>query len=160
MKSLILAIAATLALTSFAHAADEQCAFGEETWQLKDELESEETGKIFYGGDYVSLSRPERINGLTKFERELILIVAGAGQNEAEEALLGFQSADGYIQYFQPNADRRQFVMVASYPGDNEFGKIFEIKQKGRGPFEIVDVVAVIADSFLEDCKIKRSEIK
>jgi hypothetical protein len=160
MKSLLLILTASFSMTSLAQAADNQCAFGEETWELKEELKSEETGKVWYAGEFVSLDRPERLKGLTKFERELILTTAGADAKDAKQALLDFQSSDGYIQYFHPNADRRFFAMVASYPGDNEFGLIYELEEVSRGNFKVLDVVGVISDSFVEDCKVNKSDIK
>lgn len=159
MKALILALTTTLALTSFAH-ADNQCAFGEETWELKDQLDSEDSGKLWYDGGMVSLDKPERIKGLTKFERSLILAVSSEEEGCEKQALLSFQAADGYLRYFQPNSDRRTFVMVASYPGDNEYGQVFEIAKDANGRERIVEVSALIGDSFFSECKVLKSEIK
>lgn len=159
MKALILALATTLTMTSFAQ-ADTQCAFGEETWELKEQLDSEDFSKIWYDGGLVSLDRPERLKGLTKFEESLILAVSSEEEGGRKQALLSFQQADGYLRYFQSNSDRRTFVMVASYPGDNEYGKVFEIAKNANGKEQVIDVSAVIGDSFFDDCKVLKSEIK
>lgn len=74
------------------------------------------------------------------------------------EALLGFAGSDGYISYFSHNSNNRQFAIVASYPGDNEFGLVLEISganSRNKTP-QIVDVAAVIVDGDLEDCKVTK----
>ena len=160
MKSLILALAANLSMASLAH-AEAQCAFGESSWQLKEEMESDASGKLWYQGEHLDLTSPQRLKGLSQLEREMVLAsytIDGDSKTEKEQ-LLDFVSSDGYITYFTPNSDRRQFAMVASYPGDNEYGMVYEIRQ---GPVDALVAVPVaeIADGDFYECKVLKSEIK
>ncbi|KYG67003.1 hypothetical protein AZI86_08255 [Bdellovibrio bacteriovorus] len=159
MKALILVLTTTLTMTSFAH-ADNQCAFGEDSWELKEEITSEASGKLWYHGETIELSSPQRLKGLTDLERQMIIDSYSIGEPESEsEQLLDFVKSDGYITYFTPNSYRRQFAIVASYPGDNEYGVIFEIRQGPKDAL-IAIPVATIGDGELGHCKVLKSDIK
>ncbi len=160
MKSFFLVMAMILSISNYAK-AEGQCAFGESTWDLGQELESEDSGKVWYQSEHVSLSNPQRLKGLTDLEREMILssLHENDGGN-ADQVLLDFGSADGYIQYFSSNKDRRFFALVASYPGDNEFGVIYEMTKDSLDTAQVLRTVAVVSDGDFEECQIQRSEIK
>lgn len=173
MKNLLLVtLALTLPLSSFAaskptraerEAQRKACAFGESTADLDEMLEARTgtPGKIWYKGEHLSLSKKERLSGLSSTERKMILMAAASDGASEEETLSDFQSAEGYITYFSHNSLDREFAIVASYPGDNEFGQIIEIKTlKRRGEFKILSTVAVISDGDLEDCQVSKEEVK
>lgn len=150
-----LAILMLAILPAFAQAAD-TCAFGETTGDLDEMLDYQGKGKIWYQGEQLTFGKPERINGLTTLEKEMILTVAGEdSKDEAKkkEAIEDFIGADGYITYFNHNSNDRSFIIVASYPGDNEYGMIFEVKKSKK--VETFSIAAVISDGDLEDCKVK-----
>lgn len=163
MKTVFALLIAALALPSFAEAARKPrpvCLFGDSTADLSDKLEAKGNDKILFEGELLSFSKPSRLKGLSKAEKELIVQAQGetafGGKGTQQQILEAFVSAEGYMHYFSHN-DGREFVSVASYPGDNEFGLIFEIKSgRGRGEFEVLDVAAVISDSDLEDCKVSQ----
>lgn len=179
MKTLLLAtLAFTLPLTTLA--ADRQlkprpnrlereaqrkaCAFGESTGDLSDMLEARTgtPGKIWYKGEHVSLHNEHRINGLSSTEKKMILMAVSLGDDQTEEETLkDFSSSDGYITYFSHNSLDREFAIVASYPGDNEFGQIIEIKKlKRNGEYKILRTAAVISDGDLEDCQVTKKEVE
>lgn len=139
------------------------CAFGESTGDLDEmlELRTGAPGKIWYKGEHVSLHNAHRLNGLSSTEKKMILMVAVTDGASDEESLKDFASADGYITYFSHNSLDREFAIVASYPGDNEFGQIIEIKKLRRnGEYKILSTVAVISDGDLEDCQVTKDEVK
>ncbi len=162
MKTLIALLAFSVSASAFAAkpvSAVKQCAFGESTADLSEMLDYEGKGKVWYKTEEISITRPERIKGLTKFERELIFMAKGVADNKAEqkEALEDFAGSDGYLTYFSHNSNDRQFVQVGSYPGDNEFGAIIEIKGNSfRNDYEIVNFAAIISDGDLEDCQVEK----
>ena len=180
MKHLLLALTLSFTLASVAEAADRQlkprpdraareaarkaCAFGESTADLDEHLElaTGAPGKIWYKGEHLSLSKKERLSGLSSAERKMILMAVSLGSNQTdEETLADFSSSDGYITYFSHNSLDREFAIVASYPGDNEFGQIIEIKKLRRnGDYKILSTVAVISDGDLEDCTVTKEEVK
>lgn len=85
---------------------------------------------------------------------EAIAEATGANEQSEEENLADFSKGDGYIRYFH-HLDGRKFAAVASFPGDNEFGLIFEIKQlKNRAEQRILRRVARIEDGDLSDCTV------
>ncbi len=168
MKNTILA-ALALALPSLSFAAQQPvppqaCAFGETTGDLNDHLElaTGSSGKIWYKGEHLSLHRTERLGGLSRAERTMILMAANHDESRPEkETLEDFSSSDGYITYFVHNSLNREFAIVASYPGDNEFGAIIEIKKLRRnGEYEILNLAAVISDGDLENCLVSKDEVK
>lgn len=179
MKSLLL-VTLALSLTASAFAADRQlkprpgraereaqrkaCAFGESTADLDEmlELKTGAPGKIWYKGEHLSLSKKERLNGLSSTEKKMILMAVSLGGNQTEEETLAdFASSEGYITYFSHNSNGREFAIVASYPGDNEFGQILEIKSlRRRGEYKILSPVAVISDGDLEDCVVTKKEVE
>lgn len=168
MKTTIALLAFTLTLPSFAEAARDktraECAFGESTGDLSEMLESKARGKVFHQGEHISVHSMQRLQGLTETEKKMVLIARGAElgtEQEKNEAFEDFTSSDGHLTYFSPNEDDRQFVKVASYPGDNEFGVILELKSlRRRGEYKILSTVAIITDSDFEDCQVKKGEIR
>lgn len=159
MKKLIAATALILAFSNIAQAKSvANCAFGETTADLSDRLEETGKGKALYKGEHLSLHKEVRLGGLTQFEKKMILEVMGetGSIKQGEEALKAFSKADGYITYFQHNSNGREFAQVASYPGDNEFGMIFEIKRLERkNDYTIYSVAAVISDGDIVDCVVE-----
>ena len=155
-----LILMAFIALPAFAQAAPKAktyCSFGETTGELAEKMEMTK-GKIWYKGEHVSLHKKERLNGLSKFEKRMIVLAMGErnSKDSVQEILESFQSADGYITYFSHNSDDREFAIVASYPGDNEFGVIFEIKRLKRGQdYKVLTVAAAISDGDLVDCQVE-----
>lgn len=149
MKTL-LAIA-LFSLPTLSHGAGPACAFGETTSDLEKAFAAR-GAKIWYRHDHVSLSRPERLGGLTKQEKELIGEVAGTG-NSLSQTLKDFSESDGYLTYFGHGTNNREFVIVASYPGDNEFGAIYEIQRNGEN-LKVLGIAAAISDSDLMDCQV------
>lgn len=143
-------------------AARKACAFGETTADLTEQLElaTGHPSKIWYKGEHLSLSKKERLNGLSAYERKMIMMVINRDGRNEEEALQDFSSSDGYITYFSHISNSREFAMVASFPGDNEYGAIVELKQlHHRGEFSVIHVVAVISDGDLDGCKVVKSEV-
>ncbi len=179
MKALLV-LAIILSTTSATFAADRQlkprpdraareaqrkaCAFGESTGDLDEHLElaTGAKGKIWYKGEHLSLSKKERLSGLSSAEKKMILMAVSLGSDQTdEETLADFSSSDGYITYFSHNSLDREFAIVASYPGDNEFGQIIEIKKLRRnGEYKILSTVAVISDGDLEDCIVTKKEVE
>ncbi len=139
--------------------AESQCAFGESTWQLKEAMESNESGRAWYQQEHISLQNPQRLKGLTAFEREMILFTLSPEIGQEEGDLQGFSDADGYITYFIPNVGNRLFAIIASYPGDNEYGYIVEIQQGRNTAPKFLGPVAVITDGDFEDCKVQKSDL-
>jgi|GEM_PF-3141586 len=177
IQFLVLALIASLPVTSMAaerqltprpdraarEAARKACAFGESTGDLDEHLSlaSGSKGKIWYKGEHLSLSKKERLSGLSSAERKMILLAVHGENQSDDETLADFSSSEGYITYFSHNSLNREFAIVASYPGDNEFGVILEIKKlQRRGEFTVLTVAAVISDGDLEDCKVTRKEVK
>lgn len=173
MKTLLV-LAALISFTATTFAADrpsraereaarKACAFGESTADLDEmlELKTGAPGKIWYKGEHLSLSKKERLSGLSSAERKMISLAVTSENQTEEELLADFSSSDGYITYFSHNSLDREFAIVASYPGDNEFGAILEIKKlQRRGEYTILNVVAVISDGDLEDCHVTKKEVK
>jgi hypothetical protein len=159
MKFAIAAVTVAMSFSSLAQAKSAaNCAFGQSSADLQDRLDETGKGKALYQIEHISLHRPERINGLSAFEKQMIMeaVTTAEGKKQSQAELLNdFSSADGYITYFQHNSNGREFAAVASFPGDNEFGLIFEIKQLKRGAYQIVQVAAVISDGDLEDCVVE-----
>lgn len=142
---LILALAA---LPPASQAAE--CAFGETTGDLRDHFELPLGERTWFRGEDLSLSNEQRLNGLNDAEKEMILLASGIELSD----LAGFSGDDGYITYFGHNSDRREFAIVASYPGDNEYGAIVQVTNPGRKDMKIVGVVAKIGDGDFFDCKV------
>jgi hypothetical protein len=153
-------LAILLSVSTLAHAKVSSCAFGENTADLADLLAQKDSNQLFYEGEHLSIRTPQRLNGLTATERKMILqaqteTVVGSDGTE-QERLESFASGDGYIVYFTQNSTGREFAEVGSFPGDNEFGVILELKStRQQAEPSIVGVAAIISDGDLEDCKVE-----
>lgn len=165
MKIQIALLALSLTASSFAFGASakptvKECAFGESSADLSEMLDSKARGKIWYRGEHLSVHSKQRLQGLTHREKEMILIAQGStasAKDSDEERLESFASAEGYIAYFQHNSNGRNFVMVGSFPGDNEFGVVLELLDLRRGrDVKILRTVAVIEDGDLADCTVEK----
>lgn len=161
MKTLLTLAMLTLTLPTLAHAAKKAaCAFGETTHHLTEMFEQKDEGKRFYRNEFVQASPRQRLGGLSASEKKMILFVNGeehATGNKAKELLNNFADSDGSITIFAENEGEREFALVSSYPGDNEFGMILEIARtgKGRASYKILDIAASISDGDLVDCQVK-----
>ncbi|MGE0631921.1 MAG: hypothetical protein AB7O96_05910 [Pseudobdellovibrionaceae bacterium] len=157
MKIQLAALMLTLSVPFFSQ-AEEVCAFGSGSYDLREELDSEADKKEWYAGEHLSVGSEVRLKGLTSTEKRMILISQDAAfENKAKQAevLKDFASNEGYIRYFSANSSDREFVMVGSFPGDNEFGVILEIKRLQRNTdYKILSTVAVISDGDFEECKV------
>ena len=154
---LLLAVAAFAApAISNAATSSKKCAFGESTGDLKDELDSNASGKQWYESEHISLSSAQRLQGLTQVEKKMIQYATG-GTGPLQRDLEEFVSSDGYITYFSHNSNGREFALVASYPGDNEYGSVVEIKTSRRGSrdgMRVIGTAAVVTDGDFENCKV------
>lgn len=164
MKMLILAL--TLLFTpALGHAAD-VCAFGEATHELSEMLKAETSDeKIWYQGEHLSVHNWQRYKGLTKLERQMIMIAQGGAADgrdsdkdfDPKEAVQDFIRNEGYITYFRHDSNDREFAIVASYPGDNEYGVVIEIVTlKRRSEFKILKIAATISDGDFMDCVVNK----
>jgi hypothetical protein len=147
----LLAFATIFALPA-AHA---DCNFGRNTWDLETKFEAPTAEHEFYQGETFSLSKPVRLGGLYPHEKQMIEAAMNAEAGDAatpEERLQEFSMTDGYLRYFSHAPSGRQFVQVAHFPGDNEYGTIFEIRVLPSGT-EIVGAVAKIQDGDFTDCQ-------
>lgn len=136
MKSLI----TLLLLTSFNAFAADICAF-EETWEFHEALEAE-------GVKAVKTSKNSK--RFTFVEKQMIhLTVAqqdwlkGISKEEAWESF-SEGSSDGEVLYYK--LDGKDYALVHYWPGDNEFGAFYEMK---NGAYRII---ATIDDAFIT-CK-------
>jgi hypothetical protein len=151
----------TLSFASIAQAKAVNCMFGESTGDLRDQLKSEGKGKALYEVEHLSLHRKVRINGLTETEKKMVLIAmaqtAQGNQGTELELLEAFSKADGYITYFQHNrSEGGEFAAVASFPGDNEFGVIFQIEELHRKQeYTILRTAAEIEDGDIANCQVE-----
>lgn len=158
---LVMTVLMSLAFANAAQAKTQNCMFGESTADLKDQLKYEGKGKALYEVEHLSLHRQVRIHGLTATEKKMILIAmaqtAAGSQGTEQEVLESFSKADGYITYFQHNrSEAGEFVQVASFPGDNEFGVIFQIKDLHRkNEYTILSTAAEIHDGDIEKCQVE-----
>ncbi len=165
-QSLIFTALMILASVSMAQAdvSREACAFGESTWELKEQIESDSEAnpeKIWWEGEHLSLALPQRLGGLSSVEKKMILIAQDDGYSRRmteQEAFADFSRADGYIQYFHHNSNGKLYAIVASYPGDNEYGVILEVQgdSYSREVSAIVGKVAVVGDGDLYECKVSK----
>lgn len=152
-------IAATLLVMSLGSVAlaEPVCLFGQDTGELTDnfDLETGAGKKVWYKHEDISLSNPDRINGLSKLEKQMVASTLESYRGDTEEELLAdFSSADGYLTYFAHGFSNREFVIVASYPGDNEYGKILEIKRDRTRLVKVIGVAANIGDGEITDCGV------
>lgn len=161
-------IAISALILTFAHVAQakaskqiKNCAFGESSYDLKQMLKYEGKNKVFYESEHLSLSRPERLLGLNETERLMIQLAmkdSGSQFENQKEMLEGFQKSEGYITYFSHNSNGREFAIVASYPGDNEYGLVIELNTVDNSDFNrqiIVGVSASIQDGDIYDCAVE-----
>jgi hypothetical protein len=161
MKVQFALLALALTLPNFAHANNpvKGCAFGENTSALNEMLDKAGRGKIFYKGEQLSFPNMQRLQGITHTEREMILLAqenTTPGNLSDEKKLEYFVTSEGYITYFQHN-DGREFAMVGSFPGDNEFGLVLEIKSlKRKSEYKILSIAALISDGDLTDCTVEK----
>lgn len=157
MKFGILILAASL-FSTLAHARTMQtCAFGESTGELVEMLEYSGKGKVFYQSEHLSLHKQVRIKGITETEKKMILIslseTAAGNEGDEQSQLKRFSGTDGYITYFSHNDTGREFAAVASFPGDNEFGLIIELKKlRGTDEYTVLSIVAHIEDGDISKC--------
>jgi hypothetical protein len=157
MKTVIwtLTVFSILTLISAAEARSirpvSQCLFGESYGDIE-EMKDAQGELLFRTGESLSINET-RLKGLTAKEKELIIQMAGQDGGREQEVLKDFISAEGHIEYFIYQPDYREFVAVYSYPGDNQYGMIFEVKRDDRtGKRTGYQVVVVIGDGDLEDC--------
>lgn len=159
MKFVMIAMM-TFSFASLAQAKTVNCMFGESTGDLRDQLKYEGKNKALYEVEHLSLHKKVRLGGITEQEKKMILIAmaqtAAGNQGSDQELLEAFSSAEGYITYFQHNrADGGHYAAVASFPGDNEFGIIFQIKDLNRGNYTILRTAAEIEDGDIAKCQVE-----
>jgi hypothetical protein len=53
-----------------------------------------------------------------------------------EDALRAFSNSDGRIVYY--DIEDKTFAFAQYYPGDNEYGALYEVKAKGKGAFKLL----------------------
>lgn len=168
MKSILL-LFTTLALSIAAQASPkgetENCLLGETSGDWS-EMKDANGDSLFLDGEMISLFKEIRVSGLTDFEKDLIHETVGRTDFEGKplslkEALdifsdVPWRSNAGYLSYFRYRPTYRQFVAIAHYPGDNEYGKIFEIKADPVTKELVFEAVANIEDGDLYDCKVRK----
>jgi hypothetical protein len=66
-----------------------------------------------------------------------------------------FRNSDGYYQFITKDGVLEYgYIVVASYPGDNQYGAVFAIIPLEDGIYDLRKV-ADISDSFLENCIVR-----
>lgn len=125
----------------------ENLDFGTNTWDLDEKFEAPREEHEFYKGETFSLSKPWRLGGLAPFEKQMIgqAVKIENASASADEKLKEFSQTDGTLTYFSHKPSGRQFVQVAHFPGDNEFGLVFEI-ETSETRTKIAGVVRKIED--------------
>lgn len=144
---------------SVARADSNACAFGEYSDSYLTLVDSEGYG-LFRLNERIFLSA-NRVKSLTAFEKTAIFqevqdytqqfghLEAPKTEKEAVERLAG---EDGYISHFSHANNTQDFIVVASYPGDNEYGTIYKVDFAPNGNDQVLTKVANIGDGEIYNC--------
>lgn len=161
MKLTLLALSLLASLASApARASDVPtmgCLFGATTADLAEKLDEQGRNHALFKGEFLSVHSEDRARGLSALEREMVLaVVTRNGELPTpswELAAADFTSHDGYLQYFSHDTNGRRWVIVAAYPGDNEYGYVFEIFENAFGE-TVFEVAAGISDGDFTQCLV------
>lgn len=153
--SLFLAFAVVAGLSS-TRAMASVCAFGATTGDLEEMLIDSANPKVWYEGDHFNLNQRQRIEGLKRDEKRILLDVLGGNYDSENEAFEEIARSEGYMTFFSHANNGKDYVLVGHYPGDNEFGAIVEVTKGPDEDLKIRGWVAVINDGDIDDCKVTK----
>ena len=156
MSALRLPVLIFVLICSFltAQAGASECAFGRSTADLAELLDYQSQPKVWVLGQHISLHSRAQIESLSQPQRRLLLDVLGGKYDSENEALDQISGSEGYMTFFSNMTTRKDYALIASFPGDNEFGAIVEIKYESNDDIKILNWAAVVTDGDLEDCKV------